>query len=345
MSRSLRAHLLLFGVVALWGSTFVLVKDALRDISPLLFNLIRMMLAFLCLAVVYRRQWKRISAAGWRSGALVGLFLAIAYQFQTTGLNRTTPSKSAFITGMTLVLVPLFAVLPGVRRFGAKTPSWNVWLGVLLAFGGVVLLAAPTTAGSRVGSFLLPDLAGIGRGDLLTLGCAFAFAFHIIIQDRFSAKARLPDAVAPVTGSRERMDGNHQSPALWPGTQKRKTQPAEPIPFEHLALLQLGFCTLVMAITMPLLEKPHLHLSGIVVVALAVSSIFGTAVAFTVQSWVQQFLPPTHLVLIYAFEPVVAWLTSLAVLHEGLTARSGCGAALILTGMLAAEFIGPAVVH
>ncbi len=63
--------------------------------------------------------------------------------------------------------------------------------------------------------------------------------------------------------------------------------------------------------------------------------------AFKVQSWVQQFLPPTHLVPIYAFEPVVAWLTSLAILHEGSTARAGCGAVLIL----AAEFIGPAAVR
>ena len=62
MSRSVRAHLILFCVVAVWGSTFVLVKNALRDISPLLFNLLRMGLAFLCLAVVYRRQWKRIRA-------------------------------------------------------------------------------------------------------------------------------------------------------------------------------------------------------------------------------------------------------------------------------------------
>jgi drug/metabolite transporter (DMT)-like permease len=340
MSRSLRAHLLLFCVVALWGSTFVLVKDALRDISPLLFNLIRMALAFLCLAIVYRRRWKRISPAGWRSGALVGLFLAIAYQFQTAGLNRTTPSNSAFITGLTLVLVPLFAVFPGVRRFGAKTPSWNVWLGVLLAFGGVVLLAAPVAAGS--GGFLLPDLAAIGRGDLLTLGCAVAFAFHIILQDRFSNK----DAT-PVAGPREGMDDNHEATFLRKGVQKgtRLTQAVESVPFEHLALLQVGFCTLVMAISTPLLEKPHLQLSGIVVMALAVSSVLGTAVAFTVQSWVQQFLPPTHLVLIYAFEPVVAWLTSLAILHEGLTARAGCGAALILAGMLAAEFIGRAGVQ
>ena len=269
---------------------------------------------------------------------MLGLILATAYQFQTAGLNRTAPSKSAFITGLTLVLVPLFAVLPGVRRFGAKAPSWNAWLGVVLAFGGVVLLAAPAAAGSRVGSFLLPNLAAIGRGDLLTLGCAWGFAFHVIIvQDRFSDKAAAPVAV-PHQGT----DGNQQG--LRQEAQRRVTQAAEPIPFEHLALLQLGFCTLVMAITTPLLERPHFQLAGIVVVALAVSSVLSTALAFTVQSWVQQFLPPTHLVLIYAFEPVVAWLTSLAILHEGLTARAGCGAALILAGMLAAEFIGPAAV-
>jgi drug/metabolite transporter (DMT)-like permease len=53
-SRSLRAHVLLITVVAIWGGTFVVVKDALADVSPLLFNLIRMTLAFLCLAFFYR---------------------------------------------------------------------------------------------------------------------------------------------------------------------------------------------------------------------------------------------------------------------------------------------------
>ena len=184
MSRSLRAHLLLFCVVAVWGSTFVLVKDVLRDISPLLFNLLRMALAFSCLAVIYRRQWGKITPAGWKSGALLGLILAVAYQLQTSGLRLTTPSKSAFITGLTLVLVPLVAALPGVRRAGTRVPSWNVWLGVLLAFTGVILMAAPAMAGSARGSSLLPDITGIGTGDLLTLGCAFAFACHIIFQDR-----------------------------------------------------------------------------------------------------------------------------------------------------------------
>ena len=143
MSRSVRAHLLLFCVVGVWGSTFVLVKSVLRDISPLLFNLLRMALAFLCLAVLYRKQWRRIRREGWISGALLGFVLAVAYQFQTAGLKLTTPSKSAFITGMTLVLVPVLGALPGVRRSGSRPPAWNVWLGVVLAFSGVILLAAP----------------------------------------------------------------------------------------------------------------------------------------------------------------------------------------------------------
>jgi drug/metabolite transporter (DMT)-like permease len=320
MSRSFRAHLLLFFVVAVWGSTFVLIKSALRDITPLLFNLLRMAIAFLCLAVVYRRQWKLITRAGWVSGSLLGLILAVAYQFQTSGLKLTTPSKSAFITGLTLVLVPLLSAVPGMRGRGTGAPAWNVWVGVLLAFAGVVLLAAPVVEGGGGGIFVLPDLAGIGAGDLLTLGCAIAFTFHIVVQDRVSAKElRSPLSEKPATGS-------HIGLAA--------------IPFEQLALLQLGFCAVIMAVTTPLLEKPHIQLTGLVVVTLAVEAVLATAVAFTVQSWVQQFLAPTYLVLIYAMEPVFAWLTSLAILHQGLSTRAGCGALLILAGVLVAEFIG-----
>jgi len=314
MSRSVRAHLILFCVVAVWGSTFVLLKDALRDVSPLLFNLLRMALAFLCLAVVYRRQWKHISPAGWKNGAILGLILGIAYQFQTSGLNLTTPSNAAFITGLTLVLVPLLTALPGVRRRGTKAPAWNVWLGVLLAFVGVALLAAPAKAGG--GFLMLPDLGGIGAGDLLTLGCAFAFTCHIVFQDRVSDKEH----------------GQQDGPATAASLQT--------VPFEQLALLQLGFCTLVMAASMPLLEKPHLRLTALVVITLLVEAVLATAVAFTVQSWVQQFLAPTYLVLIYALEPVFAWLTSLAFLHQGLSTRAGCGALLILAGVMTAELIG-----
>ena len=91
----LRAYLLMLFVVAVWGSTFVLIKGALADATPAAFNLVRMTLAFAVLAAAYRASWRGIQRWQLASGALVGLCLAAGYQFQTIGLVRTTPSKSA----------------------------------------------------------------------------------------------------------------------------------------------------------------------------------------------------------------------------------------------------------
>jgi drug/metabolite transporter (DMT)-like permease len=181
----MKAHLLLLAVAALWGSTFVLVKDALNDASPLVFNLLRMALAFICLAIVYRRHLKRITRASVAAGAMVGACLAAGYQFQTAGLARTTPSKSAFITGMVVVLVPLLSAVPGLRSKGACAPRWNAWAGAFLAFGGIVLLTTPTQAGTGF-------LTGINLGDMLTLGCAIGFALHCIALAHTSSRIDLP---------------------------------------------------------------------------------------------------------------------------------------------------------
>jgi drug/metabolite transporter (DMT)-like permease len=181
----LRAYLLMLFVVAVWGSTFVLVKGALADATPAAFNLVRMTLAFALLAVAYHRYWSGIRGRHLAAGAVVGLCLAIGYQFQTTGLARTTPSKSAFITGLVVVLVPLFSAIPSLRPPGARPPRWNAFMGAALAFAGIVLLTAPgaanvhepTTLLSGVAG-LLPDLSSINLGDVLTLGCAIGFTFH-----------------------------------------------------------------------------------------------------------------------------------------------------------------------
>src|ERR1700739_3174883 len=130
----LRAYLLMLFVVAVWGSTFVLIKGALADATPAAFNLIRMTLAFLLLAIAYHRSWRGIHRGQLAAGVLVGFFLAAGYQFQTTGLARTTPSKSAFITGLMVVLVPLFSSIPALRPPGARPLSWNIYTAAALAF-------------------------------------------------------------------------------------------------------------------------------------------------------------------------------------------------------------------
>lgn len=128
MSRSAKAHLLLLAVVAIWGSTFVLVKDALANVSPLLFNLMRMALAALCVGIFYRKHIGHIDRLAVLYGSVTGLFLATGYQFQTAGLRLTTPSKSAFITGMTVIFVPLLVAIPRLRPWArgrrGGMPSW-----------------------------------------------------------------------------------------------------------------------------------------------------------------------------------------------------------------------------
>ncbi|HEY0759073.1 MAG TPA: DMT family transporter [Acidisarcina sp.] len=289
MSRSLRAHLLLLTVALVWGSTFVMVKGALADVSPLLFNLLRMLVGFLCMALLYRRQFRRVTARSLWSGAIVGFLLTAGFHFQTAGLARTTPSKSAFITGLLVVLVPLFAAFPALRPAGSAGPRWNAWVAAVLAFTGILLITMPTSpAGQAPGS-----PGPIPMGDLLTLGCAFAFALHCIALSRAS----------------------------------------ERVPFEQLALLQLGFSVVFMAAGEPMLEHPWVHPSARLVVALGVTGVLATAAAFTIQSWAQQFLAAPHTVLILSLEPVFAALTSFLLLGERLGLRACLGALLVLAAI------------
>lgn len=295
-----RAHGLLLAVAALWGATFVLIKDALQDASPLAFNLVRMTIASVCLAVVYRKHLRRITRGSLATGAIVGACLAAGYQFQTAGLARTTPSKSAFITGMVVVLVPLLSAIPGLRSKEMHAPRWNAWGGAVLAFAGIILLTTP--AGISAGN------TGINIGDVLTFCCAIGFALHVIALSHTSSRINLP----------------------------------------QLATLQVGFCAFYMVVTLPLGGHLYFHLTTRLVVALLIAGVLATAAAFTIQSWAQQHMPPTHTALILAMEPVFAWITSFLVLRERLHARAALGAVLVLAGIALTElFVStlPATAH
>jgi drug/metabolite transporter (DMT)-like permease len=296
----LRAYLLMTFVVAVWGSTFVLIKGALSDSTPAAFNVIRMTLAFVLLAVAYHRAWRTIRRSHIGAGALVGLCLAAGYQFQTTGLARTTPSKSAFITGLVVVLVPLFSIVPALRPPGARPPRWNAFFGAALAFVGILFLTSPTNvaASYSLASFL-PDLSSINLGDILTFGCSIGFAFHCIAL-------------------------GHVSPR---------------ISFQPLAILQVGFCTLFMAISLPFIEHPHVHFTTRLVIALVIAAALATAAAFSIQSWAQSILPSTHTALLLTLEPVFAWITSFLIMGERLGLRPASGAVLILIGIAITELI------
>lgn len=289
MSRSIKAHLLLVLMTLIWGSTFVLIKEALRDSSPLLLNAVRMALAAVLLALYYRKHLNTWTRPALTAGVVVGIFLYLGYALQTTGLKLTTPSKSAFLTGTSTVLVPLILVV----FWKTRIHLWRV-VGIALAFLGLFLMTVPA---GRAG---LADFANVNRGDILSIGCAFGFALQIVFLGR--------------------------------ATQR--------FPFEQIAVLQIGTAAALMAVTAPLLEHPRFQPSNAVIATVLITGILGTAVAFTVQAWAQQFTPATHTALIFNLEPVFAWLTSFIYLHERLGFRAGAGALLILTGVLVSELLG-----
>jgi drug/metabolite transporter (DMT)-like permease len=289
----LRAYVLMLLVVAVWGSTFVLIKGALADATPGAFNLIRMTLAFLLLAIAYHRFWRSIHRGQIAAGAIVGFFLAAGYQFQTTGLARTTPSKSAFITGLMVVMVPLLSSIPLLRPPGGRPPGWNAYAAVVLAFIGILLLTAPSGGG------LMPDLSSINFGDVLTLGCAISFAFHCLALSHISPR----------------------------------------ISFQPLALLQVGFCALFMAMSMPVIEHPQVHFTLRLLFAIVIAAALATAAAFSVQSWAQAILPSTHIALLLTMEPVFAWITAFLFTDERLGLRPAIGALLILAGIALSELV------
>lgn len=292
MSRALKAQILLVLVTLVWGATFVVIKDAVeQDATPLMFNFVRMVLATITLAVVFHRELTRITRQALIAGVVTGIFLGLGYEFQTTGLRLTTASKSAFITGISVVLVPLFLI----SFWGRKIRTWTA-LGVLAAAIGLFLLTVPASESG------LGNWESVNRGDLLTLGCAISFGFQIIFLGRATERH----------------------------------------PFAQIGFLQVATSAVLMGIAAPVLEHPHLAWTWRVVWAIAITALLGTAAAFTIQAWAQQFTSPTHTALIFSLEPVFAWITSYVALGERLGTRAAMGAFLILGGVLMSELLGSA---
>jgi drug/metabolite transporter (DMT)-like permease len=172
MSRKLQADFVLAACAVCWGATFVIVKDALADSSVFVFLALRFVLAAIVLGALVGRQWRTIDAGAFRAGTLLGLFLFAGFAFQTAGLKFTTPSKSAFVTGILVVFVPLFLAI-----FGGKRISQWTWAGILTAVIGLYLLTVPASG-----------FSDLNLGDVLTLFCAAFYAAYIIAISRYSPR-------------------------------------------------------------------------------------------------------------------------------------------------------------
>lgn len=276
----------LLATTAVWGSTFLVVKDAIASVPVLDFLGLRFALAFAVMLAVRPKALTALGRAGWRHGVLLGLVLGAGYVAQTFGLETASASVSGFVTGLFVVFTPLI----GAVLLRQRVPP-AVWAAVVLATVGLGLIS-------------LHGLS-IGRGELLTVVCAFFFALHIVGLGEWSHRH---DAYA-------------------------------------LAVVQIGTVaavSLLLAVARNATHGgrgPHLltlppHPAGWV--AIALTALLATAAGFFLQTWSQARMPATRAAVVLTMEPVFAGLTGVLA-GETLAVRGWIGAALVLAAMYAVE--------
>lgn len=266
-----RAIAALLGAAFLFGATFVVVKSALDSMEPIAFVAWRFLIGGLVLLTLAVPR----GGAIWRHGLLAGLALFSGYALQTAGLEFTSASNSALITGLYIVLTPFLAAI-----FSKRLPGPWVIIAAAGAFVGVALLTG------------IDDLS-LDTGDLLTLGCALGFAFHIVILSRYAP-------LHPV------------------------------IPFttvQILVTMALAFPTSV------LLEGGIGVPERSTWTALVITGLGVTAGAFLLQIWAQTIVGASTAAVVLAAEPAFGVATAWVVLGERLTVGGWLGAGLIVAAI------------
>jgi|WetSurMetagenome_2_1015567.scaffolds.fasta_scaffold00360_9 drug/metabolite transporter (DMT)-like permease len=166
--KSIQADLALLLVTVIWGSTFTIVKKSLVQASPILFIALRFWLATAVTIVFIPGALRGMSRKTLRNGLILATVLLAGFIFQTLGLRNTPPSRSAFITSLSVIFVPIL----GYSLYGRK-PRMNTLAGIILAGVGLGLLTLRATE------------LKFRQGDILTLICAVVFALHILLLSRY----------------------------------------------------------------------------------------------------------------------------------------------------------------
>lgn len=257
----------------IWGATFPATKAVLEQIPPLSFLFLRFLLGAALAGLYLLLLSRRVSCdrAVLRASAIATGWLFLGYVLQTVGLRSTSASNSAFITTLYVVFVPLI-----LRRFGVRS-----WIATGIATVGLWCLVRPTAA--------------VNVGDLMTLGCALAFAAHIACLERFTREV---DATSLFVWQLIAMSGLMLVAMVW------EQPPAS------------AFAPTI-----------------VLIIGLAVTGGLAT-LAFAIQMWAQQLIPAQQVALLFALEPAYAAWLSWYFLGESLDWQGWIGSGLILTGVI-----------
>lgn len=283
---ALRSSLLLFLTATIWGFAFVAQSKGMDYVGPLTFNGVRAMLGGIVLIPFVAAQSAKNRKKGIKAdkralfwgGLLCGIFLFLAGSFQQFGILYTSVGKSGFITAFYIVLVPIFGLFLK-RKTGAL-----VWVSAVVALFGLYLLCI--TEGLRV-----------NLGDALTLVCAVLFAGHILVIDRFAAKA---DGVT-------------------------------------LSMLQFFVNGVLACAAALIFEKPSLASILDAWAPILYAGVMSCGVAYTLQIIGQKGLEPSVASLILSLESCMAVLAGWLLLGQSLSPRELVGCAVMFAAIVLAQ--------
>lgn len=277
----LRADLLLLSVAIAWGVTFLMVQDAINTTPVYAFLFFRFAIASVLMFFIAYKFLNEINKKTIAYGVILGLFLFSAFATQTFGLAYTKSSIVAFITGLNVIVVPFLAYFI-FKDFISK----NVLIATVIAVIGLYLLT-------------MSGVLTIGKGELLTLICAFLFALQIIFTGKFSKEVNV----------------------------------------FLLVLFQLITVAVLSLIFSLSLDDVTFNLSYDYAFfkAVLITAVFATVYAFLIQTYMQQFTTATKTAIIFAMEPVSASIFAYLSVGEVLTSIQLTGAILIVFATVIAE--------
>ena len=280
----------------IWGTAFSAQSVASTHLGPLTFNALRSVIAFFALLVLDlivswktpgRRSLFQLRGAQRRrmivGGCACGVMLALACNVQQLGIADTSAGKTGFITAMYIVIVPLFGL------FQRKRLSWTLWVSVALAAAGLYFLC-------------VKENFTVAPSDLIVLLCAFFYAGHILVIDRFS----------------EELDGIQMSCVQF---------------FAVMVLSSIG---------MFLMESPALTAVALCIGPILYCGFFSSAVGYTLQILAQRDANPTVVSLLLSLESVFAVLGGAVLLQEQMGVREILGCVLMMMAVILAQLPAPA---
>lgn len=272
-------EIMLFTTAIIWGSGFVFSAISLQYLTPYQILAVRFSIGVIILCFIFYKRLKYIKIATLKKGVLLGLLLYLAFLFQTIGLQYTTPSKNAFITAINVVIVPFIAFFMDKRKVNKYE-----FIGAFLAIIGIAFLSLQLTAEVNI-------------GDLLTLACAFGFAYQIYYTSKYV---------------------KDEDPIL-------------------LTIVQMGVAAFLAWIFVFAKGELNFSLEFEGILSVIYLGVFSTTLAYCFQTVAQKFTSETRAAIILSTESFFGMVFSVILLSELLTVRMMVGAVFILTAIILSE--------